>query len=121
MLLTCSDQLHTPMANGCTATDAFLLFGEPSGVSRRVTRQDPAAYAARLARCLRARGGFDTTAQRAELAVVAVLVEGQDLLQLQLGDLLRPGPDHCLAGLVGLHRVLDGALGRVAEGLAQHH
>src|SRR5207248_8892428 len=66
-------------------------------------------------------GRFDAATERTELAVVAVLVEGEDLLQLQLSDFFRPGPDDGLAGLVRFHRVLAGALDRVAERLAQHH
>src|SRR5262245_36793127 len=63
MLLTCSDQLQTPMASG--GIDMGASPGSGAG------------------------GGFDVAAERPEVpAVFALLVEGEDLLALQLGDLL---------------------------------
>src|SRR5262249_9459199 len=65
---------------------------------------------------------FDVTVQGPQFrpVVLAGFVEGLDLFQLQLGHLLRPGPDDGLARLVGQLRVLECPLEGEAEGLAQH-
>src|SRR5947208_493465 len=66
-LVTCNDQLHTPIASGSTAMTL------PSGAGRR----------------------FDRAGHRPEILLVALadLVEGLHLLGLQLRDLLRAGPN----------------------------
>src|SRR5262249_41658174 len=89
-LLTCRDQLHAPRASGSIGFMREILgrlVGLLSGAG----------------------GGFDVAAERAELgAVGAVLVERLDLFRLQLGPLLRPGPDHRPARVVGQVRELVG-------------
>src|SRR5262245_28328823 len=81
-LLTCNDQLHTPMASGSRAM--VRLRGWGSG------------------------GRLDHAAERAQLHLVALarLVEGLDLVGLQLGHLLRAGPQHGPAGGVRLEHHL---------------
>ncbi len=58
----------------------------------------------------------------AELDAVGLddFVEAEDLLDLQLGHLLRPGPDHRPAARVGLLGKLAGTLDAAAEHLLQH-
>src|SRR6187551_963149 len=56
-----------------------------------------------MARLRRSSCGFDPAADGAEVAVVppVLLVEGAELVELQLGHLLRPGPDDGFADLLG--------------------
>src|SRR5262245_3217145 len=63
ILLTCSDQLQTPMDRGCIAMRRLLLLGTSS--------------------CSGSWGRFNVAAQWTELAaIVSVLVKGEDLVSL---------------------------------------
>src|SRR5262245_45221575 len=108
-LRTCSDQLHTPMANGS------IVMAETPGWEGWAGGWMPGSFS-------RARGRLDETAQRAEVGAVALadLGERADLIHLQLRHLLRPRPDHRAARRVRLLGQLEGAFPYAAQYLLQH-
>src|SRR5215208_3277111 len=97
--LTCNDQLQTPTSSGLVAMVSLRIAVCQSG-PRSGRRFDPAA-------------------ERPQVRVLALLVKRAQLVELQLGNFLRPGPDHGLAGFVGGHHQVDGPRLVVPEHLAQ--
>src|SRR5437016_2522104 len=88
------------------------------GSPRRALRRDHPCADLRARRSLRR---LDAAVERTEFAaVVAVLVEGANLFDLQLGHFLGTGPDDRLAAFVRLQRELVRLLRREAQRTAQH-
>src|SRR5262245_11041952 len=109
---TCNDQLQTPISRGFVAMVSL----------RNVDCQWSIADCEGTAALLRNRQSsrrFDPAGQGAEVCFVAFLVEGPQLVELQLRHFLRAGPHNGLASFVGGEHQLDGLGLVVAEHLPQ--